>query len=123
MILDYSSTTRPIQDAYASMNQPKNYEIVTEGGLGIFLGGLAGFLVGGPIGAIAGAYVGHKAEEIGVAKFLKSALLIGGGVIVGSLGGPLGAIAGGIGGFSLAKHESIEEVTDEVITEADAKNT
>lgn len=121
MILDYSSSTQPIQDAYAAMKLPKNYEIVTEGGLGIFLGGLAGFLVGGPIGAIAGAYVGHKAEEIGVGKFLKNMLFIGGGVIVGSLGGPLGALAGGIGGFSLAKHESTEEATEDVITEASDK--
>lgn len=119
MILDYSSKTTPIQEAYKNMYQVKQYEIVTEGGLGIFLGGLAGFLVGGPIAAIAGAYIGHKAEEIGVGKFLKNMLFITGGVLVGAIGGPLGALAGGIGGFSLAKkNESIEEDNTEIIDEA-----
>lgn len=120
MILDYSCSTKSIQEAYKNIQSPKTYEIVTEGGLGIVLGALGGFLVGGPIAAIAGAYLGHKAEEIGVSKFLKNMLFITGGALVGTLGGPLGTLAGGIGGHSLAKkYESVEQTNDKVITEKD----
>jgi hypothetical protein len=109
MILDYNKTTKPIQEAYKEMNKPEEYQIITEGGLGILLGGLTGFLVGGPIAAIAGAYIGHRAQEIGVGQFVKNVLGIGGGVVVGSVvGGPLGALAGGIAGYRVAK-ESIKE--------------
>jgi hypothetical protein len=74
-----------------------------------FIGGAAGLLLGGPIGAVTGAGVGYFSKEIGGAAKAVLGNPIGGGMAGGlvggiagfALGGPIGALLGGTLGATI----------------------